>query len=398
MSVLMPTNPAVLATAVADSLVIASDLGARRAGLLYWELAQPWTAAVVKAVQESDDPIRSLGQALADDPADPGAYFALTSALLRRDPGEPAVRALFDLAWQAECNSRVGYHIGRSYGGPQPPVPAEELIGRPAGEPPSEPSGAGALIVIPFRDRDTGGVRLRNLLACLLALRDQSAAREEYRVMVVESDDVPRWREHIEPYADHYLFAPKSGLFNKSWAVNAGVMNCPGQVELVCILDADVLADREFVARNVARFQRPGTAGHLTYRDMFCLDDDATSWAIRERIHRKAAHADPAHLRGFLLRRPPGCCLWVRRAVFEGIGGMDERYEGWGGEDHDFVYRFDIAAPFDSYEDPLLHMTHPEASVLNDDGSLINAHIPPLSWKPAEPIGRLDRFARAEGA
>jgi hypothetical protein len=88
----------------------------------------------------------------------------------------------------------------------------------------------------------------------------------------------------------------------------------------------------------------------------------------------------------------------VRRSVFERIGGMDERYEGWGGEDHDFVYRFDIAAPFDSYDDRLLHLTHPEASVLNDDGTLINAHIPPLSWKPAEPIGRLDRFARAEGA
>jgi hypothetical protein len=398
MSILMPTNPTVLATAVADSLVIASDLGARRAGLLYWELAQPWTAAVVKAVQESDEPLRSLGQALADDPADPGAYFGLISALLRRDPGEPAVRTLFDLAWQAECNSRVAYHVGHSYDRSQPQVSAAELAGRPVDGPPPGPSTAGALIVIPFRDRDTGGVRLRNLLACLLALRDQSAARADYRVVVVESDDAPRWREQIEPYADDYLFAPKAGLFNKCWTVNAGVANRGGAAELICILDADVLADRDFVARNIARFRRPGTAGHLTYRDMFCLDDAATSWSIRERIDRKAPDPAPAGLRGFLLRRPPGCCLWVRRSVFERIGGMDERYEGWGGEDHDFVYRFDIAAPFDSYDDRLLHLTHPEASVLNDDGTLINAHIPPLSWKPAEPIGRLDRFARAEGA
>ncbi|MGW0804682.1 glycosyltransferase [Nonomuraea sp. NPDC002799] len=396
MSVLTPAHPAVLATAVADSLVIASDLGARRAGLLYWELAQPWTTAVVKAVQDGDEPIRSLGQSLIDDPGDSGAHVALTSALLRLDPS--STRALFDLAWAAECNARVGYHLGRAHARHEPPVDVEDLAGRLSDGALRDGSRAEALIVIPFRDRDTGGARLRNLLACLLALRDQSFPRQAYQVVVVESDDEPRWREVIEPFADHYLFARNPGLFNKSWAVNAGVVNSPGAAELICVLDADVLADRDFVTRNVARFQRPGTAGHLTYRDMFCLDESSTSWAIRERIERRAADADPDHLRGFLLRRPPGCCLWVRRAPFERIGGMDERYEGWGGEDHDFVYRFDIAAPFDSYDDRLLHLTHPPASVLRDDGELINAHIPPLSWKPVEPIGRLDRFAPAEGA
>src|SRR5690606_9056344 len=103
----------------------------------------------------------------------------------------------------------------------------------------------------------------RNLLACLQALRDQSFPRSGYLVTVVESDDRPRWREVITAYADHYLFAPKPGAFNKSWAVNAGVVHSPGKPQVICILDADVLSDREFIARNVARFQRPGTAGHL---------------------------------------------------------------------------------------------------------------------------------------
>ncbi|MDN0201119.1 galactosyltransferase-related protein [Streptomyces sp. S.PNR 29] len=261
--------------------------------------------------------------------------------------------------------------------------------------PVAEPSGtsdAEVLVVIPFRDRNTGNTRLRNLLACLLCLADQSWPRQDYQVVVVESDEKPRFRHIIEPHVDHYLFAPKAGTFNKSWAVNVGVVNTPGDPEAICILDADVLADRDFIARNVARFQRPGTSGHLTYRNMLSLSEAATSHAIRRRLLDRAAQADPDELRGFYLRRPPGCCVWVRASAFHRIGGMDERYEGWGGEDNDFAYRMDFHCAFDAYDDWLLHMAHPAASVLREDGEQVNSHIPGLSWRPGQPIGRMDRF------
>lgn len=173
-------------------------------------------------------------------------------------------------------------------------------------------------------------------------------------------------------------------------------MNAAGPTKVVCILDGDVLADREFIARNAARFQNPGTGGHLTYRNMFCLSDVATSIAIRQRLVHGAGQADPETLRGFMLRRPPGCCVWARISTFRRIGGMDERYEGWGGEDNDFAYRMDINSSFDTYQDWLLHMAHPAASVLTEDGELPNSAIPGLSWRPTEPIGRIDRFVAAD--
>ena len=79
--------------------------------------------------------------------------------------------------------------------------------------------------------------------------------------------------------------------------------------------------------------------------------------------------------------------------MFLAVGGMDERYQGWGGEDFDFINRFGFAAPFDCYNEPLLHMRHPSIYKLRKDGALVNAHIPPLSWPPDSPIGKLDRFA-----
>ncbi|WP_222936625.1 glycosyltransferase family 2 protein [Streptomonospora sp. PA3] len=390
---LRPSDPRVLAAAVADSMVVATDPAARRSGLFYWEMARPWTTAVVDAVRTGDDPlIGSLGTALLDDPGDFDRYTRFTDALVKLAPESPTARELFGLAWEAESNSRIGYHIGSAHTRGQAPVTVAELTGRPVGDPCPADASPPVLIVIPFRDRSAEGWRLRNLLACLQSLRDQSYPRDEYRVVVVESDDAPRRREVIEPYADRYLFARKAGMFNKSWAVNVGVVESGEATEVVCILDADALADRDFVARNAASFQRPGTGGHLTYRDMFCLDEEATSQAIRDRIAAGEAEAPSERLRGFLLRRPPGCCLWVRAQTFHRIGGMDERYEGWGGEDNDFAYRFDFSAPFDSFDDRLLHMSHPPSSLLREDGELVNAHIPPLSWGPDWPIGQRDRF------
>lgn len=393
---LRPTDPEVLATAVVDSIVVARDPEARRSSLLYWEWACPWTQAVVTAVENAENPeIRALGGRLVHEPTVPDHYHRLRAALIDQ-AALPSTAPLFDAAWEAECNSRIAFHLGGQPIGDAEPVSAEDLRALPPG--PALPRGAepDVLVVVPFRDRDTGGARLRNLLACLLALRDQSFPRDRYHVTVVESDDHPRHRDAIVPFADHYVFAPKTGLFNKSWTVNAGVTHTSGRNELLCILDADVLADRDFIARNAERFRSPGVGGHLPYRKMSILDDSTTAWAIRDRIHGHDAEADPEHLRAFQLRRPPGCCLWVRTAIFCRIGGMDERYEGWGYEDTDFVYRYDTAAPFFNHDDWLLHMRHPPAPLITDeDGEPVNAGIPAGTWRPVEPIGQLDRFAES---
>jgi N-terminal domain of galactosyltransferase len=389
-SIVKPVGRDVLATAAADSVVVGSDPRARSASAYFWDRGRPWTSAVIKAVTECEDPrVRSLGSDLMEDPADPARYFALRSALISADPA--VVADIYDLAWESECNSRLGYQIGPRYDRDEPTVRVDDLRGMPAGMPPPSPAAAEVLIVIPFQDRSPERSRLRNLLACLLALRDQSCPRERYQVTVVETDSEPRWGEVIRSVADHYMFAAKPGPFNKAWTVNVGVSHTPGQPDVVCILDADVLVDRQFVERNAARFRRQGTGGHLAYRNMLSLDEQATSRAISERVCAGKPEADPDHFRGFLLRRPPGCCVWARLAAFERIGGMDERYQGWGGEDYDFLHRLDLDAPLDYYDDWLLHMHHPPSAFIREDGGLID--IPPLSWRPTQPIGRLDRFA-----
>ncbi|TDC79226.1 glycosyltransferase [Streptomyces hainanensis] len=394
MSALTPNDPQILAQAVVTTMTVDADPQAREASIAFWDRGTAYRLEVLEAAEKvADDTIRRLLAELRADPTDARPQWELTDRL--RDLAahrSPEVEELFALAWQAESNSRLGYHLGRRYGGPSTPkVEVDELRALQAGDSLPLAVDAPVLVVVPFRDRGPG-LRLRNLLACLLSLRDQSAPRFSYRVVVVESDDVPRWRDVVLPYVDHYVFAPKDGAFNKSWAVNAGVVNTPGRPEVICILDADVLADRDFVSRNTARFRHPGTMGHLTYRDMWCLDPSSTCWAIRERVRLQSPEADSDHLRAFVLRRPPGCCVWARTSAFHRIEGMDERFEGWGGEDNDFAYRMDYYSAFDHYDDLLLHMYHPSSAVLREDGDTVNAHIPVLSWRPTAPIGDLTRF------
>ena len=385
-----------LACAVADSLVIAADPQARHASLFYWERGRPHALAVVRALDQlNSSPVQHVANELMAHPSDPDLYFDLKAHLLElcTPAMTKATAALFAAAWQAECNSRLGYHVGSQYEAAEScAVLPQTLRALPPGSTHPQGSNAQVLVVVPFRDRDANGPRLRNLLACLLSLRDQTAPHESYRVVVVESDDVPQWREVITPYADQYLFAPKAGLFNKSWAVNVGVTNDGADAELICILDADVLVDRDFIARNLARFTKPGTMGHLTYRDMSSLDDASTAWAIKQRLQCRLPTVNADHLRSFILRRPPGACVWVRLSAFQAVGGMDERFEGWGGEDNDFAYRLDTHTAFDSYNDPLLHMYHPPSAALREDGELLNAHIPGLSWRPGAAIGDVNRF------
>jgi GT2 family glycosyltransferase len=249
--------------------------------------------------------------------------------------------------------------------------------------------------VIPFRDRE-GGLRTRNLLACLRALADQEGG-PAHRVTVVESDSSPRTRELLKDLVDHYVFARKDGLFNKAWAVNVGVVAAPVDTVYTCVLDADILVDRDFVARNTARLRDGEHGTHLPFRWSLSLDEPSTLRAIAQRIDARAADVPESALRGLLLREPPGGCVWLRTGVFHTIGGFDERYEGWGGEDDDVVARLAAAAPLVRYDDALLHLNHPRPEMTRSDGAPFNAHIEPMSWTPAHRYGDREKFTPAQG-
>jgi hypothetical protein len=382
----MGTN---FARRLADYVVLAHDPAVREQAVDFWELSQRHydavaaaTAACVGDHEELCDSYRGL----AREPGSVPAYrqFARLAEGIPRD-------RLADIVAAADDCILIDHWLGRDYTEPVPTVALSDLRGAPLSPPAPAAGPREALIVIPFGD-DAAGRRLRNLLACLRALRAQSAEAGSYAVCVVEASDSPRWRKEIEPAADCYLHAHKPGAFNKSWAVNVGVVNSPVTSRYLCVLDSDILVDHDFVRRNVGRLRQEAHVAHLPFQWAFNLCESASSRAIRQRVLDGQPDVPLEELRGFLKRGSPGGCLWVRADAFHQAAGFDERFEGWGGEDDDVDARLAQVGSFVRYDDPLLHLFHPRP-VMMSDGAMLNAHIPQATWPRDSPYGNIGRFA-----
>ncbi|MEU2572904.1 glycosyltransferase [Streptomyces anulatus] len=403
MSAARPSEPAALAAAATSSLILVHDADCRTVAPDYWDWSADAHHTAVKTLTAiDDDRIRTVAERLADNPADDTAAAKLTkmlTALLSRPGGDSeAVDALRTAAARTESLSRLLVRPGApDRSAPAAEAPGtESLLAGLAREPHGGARPVDAAVVIPFRAPDDATGRVRNLAAVLNALADQSHPRERYRVVVVESDSRPRWRELFADACDAYVFAPDQGRFNKSWTVNVGVVHGARPAELVCVLDGDILVDRDFVARAVERFTRPGTQAHWPFEDMLFLDPDSSARAVRTRCLDGAPGPGQDHLRGVLLRRPPGGCVWLREDLFTRIGGMDERFCGWGGEDQDFVWRAERYGPMDRHRDPLVHLHHDRAAHRGSDGTPFYEEVERAgfcSWPCDSDFGRLDKNA-----
>ncbi|MFH9402316.1 glycosyltransferase [Streptomyces sp. NPDC017638] len=381
--------------------VLAHDPAVPRIAADYWALSEDHYRTVDAALAglvAADPAAGGAYRAVVGDPSDTAAQHTLRDRLAVLLAGRAGRRAELAAA-VAEADGRIwiDYHLGADYTAAAEPAPR---AGTPAVPRVRRESAdvAPVQVVIPFRDR-SGGPRTRNLLACLRALADQEDA-PAHQVTVVECDSGPRSRDLLDGVVDRYVLAPKDGLFNKAWTVNVGVVEATrplpaGRAVQVCVLDADILVDRHFVARNTARLADGGHGAHLPFRWSLSLDGPSTARAIGLRTEAGAADVPGSVLRGLLLREPPGGCVWVRSDVFHAVGGFDERYEGWGGEDDDVVARLAAAAPLRRYDDALLHLDHPRPEMTRDDGRPFNAHIEPLSWSPGHGYGDPEKFTPA---
>jgi hypothetical protein len=402
-------DPAALGRRLADYVVLAVSPDVPQIAADYWAASEASYLGLRDLVATAVAGDRAAAAAYLDllrEPASADRIRALRAELTRLAAGDPgwAVAAARQVG-EADERIWIDHWLGDVAADAAEvdfaalPVPA-----RTAGP----DSGRTRLeVIIPFRD-SARGQRLRNLIACLRALADQDPVDALVRVTVIEADAADRSRADLAPLADRYLHVYKDGLFNKSWVVNVGLRDAQRYPtahprRLVCVLDADTLVERAFLSRNLARFDAPGHRAHLTFRWSLSMDDAATRYAIRRRVADLAPSVETGSLRGLLLREPTGGAMWVEAWLLHGIGGFDERFEGWGGEDDDVTKRIAQHAPLVRFDDTLLHLNHPRPDMTRADGTAHNAHL--LSnhlggdgWTGAGGYGDPDRFSVAAAA
>ncbi len=417
--------PEDITASVINSIVLINDEFSQTAALDYWDMSAAEHHRVVSC-------LRSAAHTLTPATGSGGELISALDTVLRgpmrldltrrlaelitpgitlgrgaqRSAGDPlasqqqAWRALVMQAVRADAVSRLYVHLSDGHTDAATVAAADiparvDLFAGPdfpePGNSRTAPGRTGAVVtvVIPFRDRSADQCRLRNMLACLSAFADQSLPRPEYRLVVVELDSEPRHAELIRQRADCYVFLPCTGHFNKAWGVNAGVVQAGSDSEILCICDGDILVDRDFLERNLSKFSARGHQAHWPFCDPLCMDPVSTDAAITRRCLMGEPEIPLDIISGVRLRQPPGACIWVRTDAFHRIGGMDERFEGWGGEDLDFAFRLNVVGPVDRFDDLLLHMFHQRPQI-TQDGRRFYAGRRLLTWRPAGSIGQLD--------
>lgn len=202
-------------------------------------------------------------------------------------------------------------------------------------------------VVIPVGGRD----RHAALMAVLRAFLRQTI--REIEIIVVEQGLAPLGAGAL-PAGVRYLGeaggAEEAG-FNKSRLLNAGVRLA--RAPWVLLHDADIVVPARYVEAILVR----GRAGWEAVRPIRFL-----FYAGREESAGFIAHGRLSGSIERVTQNFPGASTAITREAYGAIGGHDEGFVGWGGEDTEFLDRLRTRRLFPGHFAPALHLWHPPAA------------------------------------
>ncbi len=118
--------------------------------------------------------------------------------------------------------------------------------------------------------------------------------------------------------------------FCKSRAVNNAAK--AASKDILLIADIDMYINKESILKSIEIIQEYGWI--IPYDNLIKLNEEQTMLLIHENIYPSLVDGYKFHLRG-------GGLQIVQKHVFNFVGGYDERFVGWGGEDTSFCASVD---------------------------------------------------------
>jgi hypothetical protein len=151
----------------------------------------------------------------------------------------------------------------------------------------------------------------------------------------------------------HLPAAPQVDGYNKSAAMNAGVRLA--KADVVVLLDADMVVPERLAAWLTERFDHHPDLAAMRFARLIFYVGEADS---RE-MDPEGALRVPKQIK-FVNQNTP-MPLAVRKSAYEEIGGHDEAFVGWGGEDIEFLSRLRTLRCSEGGRVPIVHIWHPSA-------------------------------------
>jgi len=188
-------------------------------------------------------------------------------------------------------------------------------------------------VIIPMGGEDEKGRRLRNLRETLGCIERQTF--RDYEVILVEEvyDGVVIFEDMD---VDKYVQVEAAKYSNVSWTRNVGAKCARG--DRLLPMDGDLLFDVDYFER-IMDVKRPW---FIAWDTCFRLTEiGAGEFNLNEDISKLFQHRDYAH--GAIHYTESGaagfCSSFTRDFFFNKLGGYNENFTGWGGEDNDMVLR-----------------------------------------------------------
>jgi predicted glycosyltransferase involved in capsule biosynthesis len=214
---------------------------------------------------------------------------------------------------------------------------------------------------------DDAGYRRRNL-ETVLAWLSTLKIRDELDVVVVEQSQTPTLSaESLDELFSgvRIVHAYNNAAFNKSWGLNVAARYA--QTPLLFFADTDLIVPNDFeetlelLARGVEVVKPYNRLIDLNEAQTDALDDGVLPHAAMNGTD-KSVPTDRAHIGEHVSLAGGVFAIQARR--FMQLGGFDERFIGWGGEDDAMTLKIQRVRPSTMLLDGCaLHLFHPRDQV-----------------------------------
>jgi hypothetical protein len=196
-----------------------------------------------------------------------------------------------------------------------------------------------------------GTARLPHLLATLESIAGQRGVSIECIVIEQETESqlaerLPSWVRHI------HTPPPVSDMpYCRSWAFNIGVKQARGS--MLVLHDNDILLPEDYASLHLAKVREGYEVVNLK-RFIFFMGEAETN-----AFFESGADMTCATPVSIMQNAEGGGSIAITRDAFERIGGMDESFIGWGGEDNEFWERAQTCKVWPYGCLPIVHLWHP---------------------------------------
>ena len=188
-------------------------------------------------------------------------------------------------------------------------------------------------VIIPFRDANDPK-RIANLDIVLKHLKIIGVEH----VIISEEDESSKLNEFVDSWSKYFksfllLFTQSNDLFNKSAAVNEGVKKAT--TSHVVMMDSDVLIEKDVFDKSLSLLDSFFDFVYPFNRMVQQI------YSIGESIE----NFDFSNVDSEIEIRPnaDGGCLFCRKQSLLNIGGFNQNYKGWGGEDNEVTLRINLS-------------------------------------------------------